>query len=301
LGFPAGTGHAQEAVVVSIEPARATVGDRLALTITVTHPAGVDLALPAGPEVFAPLEVLEVREPETDDAPDGERRTRFVFVLAAFEAGELRPPPLEILTATGEVFATAALPAVDIESTLPRDAALELRDLSAPLEASTGPPAWVWATLLMAGFAALTVATMALARIPTIERPEPVVPERPASAEDVARAELDAVAAAGHLDRGELLAYYSRIAACLRAYVSARFAVPATAMTPQELAARLEALDADRLAARLAVNMLEQCQAVQFAGYAPVRERAEADLAAAYAVVARTTPAEPVAKEPARA
>ena len=34
-----------------------------------------------------------------------------------------------------------------------------------------GPPAWVWATLLMAGFAALTVFTMLLARIPTVRPP----------------------------------------------------------------------------------------------------------------------------------
>ncbi|MCH8949213.1 MAG: hypothetical protein IIB87_02415 [Chloroflexi bacterium] len=34
-----------------------------------------------------------------------------------------------------------------------------------------GPPAWVWATLLMAGFAALTVFTMLLARIPTLRPP----------------------------------------------------------------------------------------------------------------------------------
>ncbi len=36
-----------------------------------------------------------------------------------------------------------------------------------------GPPAWVWATLLMAGFAALTVFTMLLAGIPTL-RPPPL-------------------------------------------------------------------------------------------------------------------------------
>ena len=37
-----------------------------------------------------------------------------------------------------------------------------------------GPPAWVWATLLMAGFAALTVFTMVLARIPTLRSPPPL-------------------------------------------------------------------------------------------------------------------------------
>ncbi len=36
---------------------------------------------------------------------------------------------------------------------------------------ASGPPAWVWATLLMAGFAALTVFTMLLARIPTLRPP----------------------------------------------------------------------------------------------------------------------------------
>ena len=38
---------------------------------------------------------------------------------------------------------------------------------------AAGPPAWVWATLLMAGFAALTVFTMLLARIPTLRPPPP--------------------------------------------------------------------------------------------------------------------------------
>ncbi len=36
------------------------------------------------------------------------------------------------------------------------------------------PPSWVWATLLMAGFAALTVFTMLLARIPTLRSPPPL-------------------------------------------------------------------------------------------------------------------------------
>ena len=38
---------------------------------------------------------------------------------------------------------------------------------------AAGPPAWIWATLLMAGFAALTVLTMLLARIPTLRPPPP--------------------------------------------------------------------------------------------------------------------------------
>ena len=48
-----------------------------------------------------------------------------------------------------------------------------------------GPPAWVWATLLMAGFAALTVFTMLLARIPTLRSPPFDTDEEDGDAESI--------------------------------------------------------------------------------------------------------------------
>jgi len=39
-------------------------------------------------------------------------------------------------------------------------------------------PAWVWATLVMIGFVALTVLTMWLARFPVMRKPPPVLPPR---------------------------------------------------------------------------------------------------------------------------
>ena len=48
-----------------------------------------------------------------------------------------------------------------------------------------GPPAWVWATLLMAGFAALTVFTMLLARIPTLRPPPFDTDEEDGDAESI--------------------------------------------------------------------------------------------------------------------
>ena len=48
-------------------------------------------------------------------------------------------------------------------------------------------PAWVWATLVMAGFVALTVFTMWLARFPIERKPPPVLPpddERPPATSD---------------------------------------------------------------------------------------------------------------------
>ncbi len=60
---------------------------------------------------------------------------------------------------------------------------------------ASGPPAWVWATLLMAGFAALTVLTMLLARIPTLRPPPDDADEEDGDAEpiqdDHGRADVD--------------------------------------------------------------------------------------------------------------
>ena len=64
-------------------------------------------------------------------------------------------------------------------------------------------------------------------------------------------------------------------------------------MTPSEIEKQLDATAMNKLAVRQAVSTLEQCQAVQFAGYRPARERAEADLAGVREIVRLTSEAEP--------
>ncbi len=56
-------------------------------------------------------------------------------------------------------------------------------DVGALLAAA--PPAWVWAALLMAGFAALTVFKMLLARIPTVRPPPFEADEEDGDAEPI--------------------------------------------------------------------------------------------------------------------
>jgi hypothetical protein len=45
-----------------------------------------------------------------------------------------------------------------------------------PWLVASGAPTWVWAALLMAGFVALTVFTMWLARLPARRKPPPFQP-----------------------------------------------------------------------------------------------------------------------------
>jgi hypothetical protein len=146
-------------------------------------------------------------------------------------------------------------------------------------------PAWVWATLLMTGFVALSVATMVLARV-ALRQPA-VTPSEPP--EDEARRALDDIAAAGLVDRAAP-AYYAALAGALRRYLARRFALPAGTMPVPEIERRLLARGEDEAWARRAAGLLERAEAAQSADEAPSRERAQADLTEAYEIVSAITP-----------
>lgn len=287
LGMMSAGAQAAITVDVTLEPSRVTVGDRITLTITVEHNVDVSVAVPAEHETFEPLDLIETLPPETRDVGGSRMESVFSFELAAFLIGEVELEPIVIMAAGLDALRVQA-EAIFVESVVPPDAApdaaAQLRGLKAPLEAGAGPPKWIWAALFMAGFAGVSVLTMALARVPALSsppasEPQPIPDEQPD--EESTLEQLDQIAEAGLLERGELSEYYRRIGESLRGYIAQRFDILASAMTPRELEERLEGTSISKLAARQAVATLEQCQSVQFAGYVPARERAEADLVAA--------------------
>jgi hypothetical protein len=278
---------------LTLEPATATVGDRLTLTITAVHPEGARIDAPENPAAFGLLDVIEVRRPVTMEAGDGLQETRFVYVVAAFRTGRLQAGPIEVTaTVEGEEQREALqVPPVTVESVLPAgDPAA--RGLAGPLAPPNGASGWwVWAALSAAAFAGLSIVTVLLARIAVAPPPGVGAAAQPADA--VARAELDALEAAGLIERGDYLDSYRRLAAALRRYLSQRYGIPAAALTPDELAAGLDRAGVERWPARLAENILRQCDAVLYARYEPARERAEADLASAYELIELTAEAQP--------
>ena len=294
LGIVSAGAQAATTADAMLEPSRVTVGDRITLTIAVEHSADVSVSVPDDHEAFEPLDLIEILPLETRDVGGGRMESVFSFELAAFIIGEIELNPIAI-TVDGLEALRVQPEHIIVESVVAPGAAAQLRGLKAPLEAGTGPPRWIWAALFMAGFAAVSVFTMGLARIPTSRRPPasklvPRQPERPPEA--VALEEFELIAEARLLDRGEFSAYYRRIGESLRGYITRRFDVPASAMTPRELEQHLEATSMSKLVARQAVATLEQCQSVQFAGYVPARERAGADLMAAAEIVRLTSESE---------
>lgn len=276
---------------VTLTPATATVGDRLSLEIAVDHSRGVTLEGPGFGSSFGGFELVAVDKPKTEG--DGER-TLLRYTLTSFVTGTATLPPLTIAWRDADGGSgTIDTPSrsVAVRSVVaPGDD--EMRPLKPQVEIADGAPSPAVPALYVAIFAALTVLGYAmLRRIIAIAPPAARPPAPPPDPREIARTALDALASRG-FDPAGADAWYETLAGTVRRFLSAQFDFPAYAMTRSELQRGMVRAGVDRWPARLAANLLEQCDAVQFAGFRPPPERAEADLTAAYEIVELSAPQE---------
>lgn len=277
-------------VSATVDPTRATVGDRITLTIIVDHdPATTVEGAGFGADVGA-FEVVAVAPPRTG-AHNGGSRTTIAYALTAFRTSDLTIPPQSIAyrgpDGSGTI-ATDAIAVTIVSVLAPGDA--DLRPLKPQIDLTDPPPPPFVPVLFVASMVALMAFGFVLMRRAAAIRPLTVgaieIVHEP-SAHDIARASLDAIAT-GDLAATDVAEYYARIAATVRVYLSTRFAFPAYAMTRSELERGASAAGIDRWPARLIANLLEQCDAVEFAAFRPAPERRAADLTAAYETVELT-------------
>jgi hypothetical protein len=291
-------GYAQEdsfsrVITTNLSPAEATVGDRLRLEIEVAHPLDTTVEGPGFNDNYGGLEVVEIL-PLRSERDGGEMRTRLEYVLTSFRTGGVTVPPLSVrFRGSGGTGSLETQPrSVDIQSVLsPDDDAL--RPLKPQLDIEAGAPPAIVPTMYVAIFAALTVFGYTLIRRAIDARPPAPVapPPKPLGPDDVARQKLDALAAEG-VAESDPDRYYAEIAATVRRYLSDRFGFAAYAMTRRELQRDMERAGVDRWPARVTSNLLEQCDAVEFAKFRPPAERMAADLIAAYEIIDLTSPQE---------
>jgi hypothetical protein len=297
--FAARIAHAQtpaDAVsdpIAKLTPAVATVGDRLTLTITIEHREGVALTPPGYGAGFGGIEVVDIAPPSVERRDGGRARTTFTYTLAAFKTGDFTVPAQSIAftTADGSTGNVTTTPrSVTINSVLdPGDTSL--RPLKPQLDIDDAAPSPIAPVLFVAMLAVLTAAGYVLQARAVAIPPPPALEAAPppAPSDERARAALDAAAP---LAEADVRAYYACIAAAVRAYLGARFDFPAYAMTRTEMERGMAAAGIDRWPARLTANLLEQCDAVQFAGFVPAAERRAADLTAAHEIIDLTSPSE---------
>ena len=289
-----GAALAQEAppagleVRVDLEPREATLGDRVRMTVTVTH-ADTLLITVEPPAPQQALVVVETVPAATASLGDGRLRTEFGFTFAAFELGRLQPGAVRVRwlqedgSAGSEV---ASAPPFEVVSALIGDATA-LRPLKPQATFGDAPAAWLRPAIVAGAAAVLAVLAGALvvrrsrraAAPPTVLEPVEVGPET------AARRRLEELAASGTLEAGEFEAFYGTLSLVMRHYLEERFAFRATALTTRELESRMGAEGVERWQSRLAEGLLDRCDAAVYARAAPDPASADHDLTVAFEIV----------------
>ena len=245
-----------------------SVGDQIAVTVTVTHAPGTDVLWP-DPIDVGPFELLASRAIAADPG-ETPLTSRLELTVTAFELGELSIPPIEVQIVDaggGATTLSTAAAVVSVES-VGRDESGEIRDIRGPLAIPFDP-----LTLLpwLAGLALLAAGGYWLyRRYRGRRRPElPAVaaPVRPAH--EVAYESLAALEASGLLELGEIKTYHIRISDIMRIYAEDRFGVDAMEMTTGELAGQLHRVGVGRGVVADFRALLERCDLVKFAKFRP--------------------------------
>lgn len=280
----------------TVEPSTVTVGDRIRLTLRVERDPEVRIVYPDVLSGVAPLDVLgdAALDPITRD---GRVFEEHVYVLAAFETGQLGVPqlPFAYVAASGDsgIVWTDSLTIV-IESVIPDTLAEEdagPRDIKPPVDL----PRRVWPFVLAAALVAGALAGLHYLRKwwrarsrPAAEKEEPPPPVPRRSAHVVAFERLRALELADPIGRGDTGGFYVAVTEILRLYLRDRFGVDAMDMTTFQLSVELHDARIDEAEVRWTVDYLSHADLAKFARHHPTEERARDDFRGAWDFVERT-------------
>ena len=282
-------------VTATLQPRAATLGEHVRLTVSVRH--APDLLITASePERASDIELVAV-EPAivTFDQDGSGATTSYVFVLAAFQLGDLDSGDVQVswLRADGSAGSSIVHPPI-LRITAVRAAGdEELRPLK-PQAVVGGAPAWWQRSALPFALAVLLVGIVVGSwwwrrrRGPAVAAP--VSARAGASAEDRARARLDQLQGRSLADRDAYDHFYGVISLATRQYLAERYGFNASALTTIELEQRFDEAGVGRWQARLATGLLERCDAAVYARSRPDPASADHDLTVAYEVVELSRP-----------
>ncbi len=284
-------GSALAAIMVAL-PARADdgvrtsrgvafIGDQFEIVVEVSAPPGASVDIDPVAPSWAGVEI--VRMVSSESTPSGDVVVhRLRLVVASFLPGESLVTP-SVLVTEGVDVRTVEVPGfrLTVTATLPPDAALELSPISPPGPIGGGESPWlrpaiaagvITGVTLVSGLVLLVVRAL-LRRRPARSVPQPELMPVP-----------DLGAAESLLETDPVRAYRA-LGTVVRSEIGQRYGFPANALTTRELQSRMEAEGVERWQARLVSGLLQECDAVVYAGYRPAIERRFADLTTAREIV----------------
>lgn len=268
-----GVGHADDTAQVGRRTVR--VGEQFALVLEVETVAGATVEIDPLAPSWQGVEVVQV----TSDSLVSRGSMvvhRLELVAAAFMPGATGfAPAVVVVSPEGAV--PRVLPPIElaVSHSLDPDDPLELSVLLEPGATSGGEAPWLRPAVVAgvtAGVGLLAVALYVCARwgIRRLRR-------RPEVELGEGAPTPGLVGAEGLLEFDPVRAY-RMMGQTVRVAVAERYGLPAVALTTSEIGTRMEGAGVDRWVTRLVSGLLQECDAVVYAGYRPAAERRLADL-----------------------
>lgn len=293
----AATACSASQVAVAVDPETVTVGDPFVYTVIIYADAGEIIPVPEKAELTD--ERLEIRDftHEVHELPNNRTQLTLVYHIVCFEVGQVPVKATDITyKREDETEATHVIPpaTVEVVSVLPADEEAQPRPLADPLTVAGGLSRFLWplfALLALAVIAALIVRkrrkAAQIAGLPT-ER-QPLEPDVTA---------LNALAALKAQDlpaKGEMLEFFVQLDRIMRAWLQARFGIPAMERTYTGIMYRLRAMRAADDWRSDYLLLLRMCNAVKFAARLPDMGEAENALRLARTIIRESCPKTPAA------
>ena len=278
-----------------------TVGDVVPLTLEATYPSGFQVILPVLPRSWGSFEVRSQSPAVVEDRDDGSSSISQTIEVVLFAPGEHSTPELLVTVRepSGETTDIAApMATVRVSSVLAEDD-LDLRDIK-PQAEMPFPPLWrvlvdqrrhwPWFVVSLALLAVVAAAAyyFFVRRRAYADEALPFVDPR--SPYERARDELDEIESMGLVSRGRVMAHYVRVSDCIREYLDAGFGLPAIDLTTFEIRRGLRGTSMAPEPSRLTVGLLEDCDLVKFAKYAPGAAEADGVIDHARRILKATRP-----------
>ena len=272
---------ADDGDAVTLSRSAARVGERIPLHMEVVTPKGATVEIQPGAPAWNRVEVVQtIRQASRDD---GDRTVHSLdLLIAPFLTGDVTFSPV-LTISQGSTVATRVMPqaTINVAPVLSPTDELKLSPLAPPVAISGGESPLLRPAIVLGIAAAVLLLVLALVMLVRrlLRRFARPVPTEPGIASAPPLAGIE------HLLATDPVAAYRKLAAIVRSHLANTYEFPAPSLTTLELQARMEGEGVDRWQARLVGGLLEECDAVVYAGYRPAAERRAADLTMAREIV----------------
>lgn len=266
---------------LTAEPAEATVGDPVALTLSVIHPTGYFVIVPALDMQWGDFAVVGQSPATTADNGDGTETTTVVYDTRLFAPGTFVTPALSytVTDGAGNLYEFTTQPVgVTIKSVL-AEGDTELRDIKPQAEIPTAT--WLY---LLAGGLLLAAVGGGLFWLARRRKPVPVAVDNRTPYEraldDLAQAESLNLPAEGRFNE-----HYTLVSEGVRRFMGATYHIPVLERTTAEIQGDLQAAAVEPTIRRQFISFLQESDLVKFANFRPTTADATALVAQGRSIV----------------